>query len=184
MKSNEEFREFIMKTLDRRLYGDSQFQELNDAFLNVYLAITDILDRFSLIKPLNEDINDVPNIGSLINKYKDALFYCVNRIVELDDLLTANKDLKEDKQIIDKVDNYSKDIYDNYDSIIREVNSETALKINNMIFSYQMLLRFFNTMLSSHKNYKGRLVSVEKPLVLDIKVVDVRKFLSDYVLRA
>lgn len=180
MKSNEEFREFIMKTLDRRLYGDSQFQELNDAFLNVYLAIIDILDRFSLIKPLNEDINDVPNIDSLISKYKNALFYCVNRIVELDDLLTASKDPKEDKQIIDKVDNYSKDIYDNYDSIIREVNSETALKINNMIFVYQQLLRFFNNMLLNHSNYKGKLVNVEKPLVLDIYIINGENFL-DYI---
>ena len=170
----------LMKALNKKFYGEFQFPELEDAFLDVYLAITALLDDFLLI-PLNEDVNDTVDVDTFIFDIKQAMTNCVHMIQHFDAKLTKNKNTQYNNTgFIEKIDGYSHNIYDTYDITIRQVNSENALKINNMIFAYQMLLRFFNNMLLNHSNYKGKLVNVKKPLILNIEVVDVEKFLGEY----
>lgn len=169
----------LMKTLNKKFYGESQLPELDGAFLDVYLAITALLDNF-LIKPLNEAVNDTVDVDDFIQISKEKMRNCIKIIKRVNYLLTINKTEYEDSGLIKKVDGYSEDIYDTYDIIIKNLNSENARKINNMIFVYQQLLRFFNNMLLNHSNYKGKLVDVEKPLVLDIYIVDGENFL-DYI---
>ena len=170
----------LMKALTKKFYGESQFPELEDAFLDVYLAITALLDKFLLI-PLNEDVNDTIDVNKFISDIKQKMMNCVRMIQSFDTELTINKNEHNDAGFIEKIDGYSHNIYDTYDIAIKQVNSENALKINNMIFAYQILLRFFNNMLLSHSNYKGKFVNVKKPLVLNIDVVDVEKFLVEYI---
>lgn len=171
----------LMKALTKKFYGESQFPELKDAFLDVYLAITALLDEFLLI-PLNEDVNDTVDVDTFISDIKQAMMNCVRMIQSFDTKLTINKNEHyNDTGFIEEIDSYSHNIYDTYDIAIRQVNSENALKINNIIFAYQILLRFFNNMLLSHSNYKGKFVNVKKPLILNIEVVDVEKFLVEYI---
>ena len=174
----EQLKELI-KALNKDFYKKSQFTDLENAFFDVYRAIISILNEF-LLTPLNEDINDIVDIDSFIKDYKNIVHNCSEMIKRYNDRLTMDKNEHNDTGFINTIDSYSKFIYTTYDAAIRQVNSKTALKINNMIFAYQMLLRFFNNMLLSHSNYKGRLVNVEKPLVLNINVVDVEKFLATY----
>lgn len=171
----------LMKALNKNIYGAPQFSELDDAFLDVYLAITALLDNF-LLKPLNEDINNIVDVDNFIQNCKEKMRNCILIIKRTDYLFTANKIDYEDNGLIKEVDSYSDDIYGTYDIIIKNVNSKNALKINSMISAYQILLRFFNNMLLSHSNYKGNLVNVERPLTLNIEVVDVEKFLGEYKL--
>lgn len=170
----------LMKTLNKKIYGVTQFPELEDAFLDVYLAITALLDNF-LIKPLNEDVNDTVDVDNFIQICKEKMRNCILIIKRFDYLLTTNKTEYNDRGLTEEIDSYSDDIYGTYDIIIKNVNPENARKINDMIFAYQILLRFFNNMLLSHNNYKGRLVNVERPLTLNIDVVDVEKFLVEYI---
>ena len=176
----QQFKE-LMKALNKKFYGEIQFPELEDAFLDVYLAITALLDHFLLI-PLNEDVNDTVDVDNFILDIKRMMTNCVHMIQHFDTKLTTNKNEQYNNTgFIERIDGYSHNIYDTYDIAIKQVNSENALKINNMIFAYQMLLRFFNNMLLNHSNYKGKLVNVKKPLILNIEVVDVEKFLTEYL---
>lgn len=169
----------LIKALNKDFYKKSFFSDLENAFFDVYRAIIAVLNEF-LLTPLNEDINDVVDIDNFIKEYKVIVHNCLEMIKRYNDRLTMNKNEHNDSGFTNTIDVYSKYIYTTYDVAIRQVNSENALKINNMIFAYQMLLRFFNNMLLSHSNYKGKLVNVEKPLVLNINVVDVEKFLATY----
>lgn len=169
----------LIESLNKDFYKKSQFSDLENSFSNVYSAMIDLLCSF-LLKCVNEDINDIIEVDSLIKEYKIVLHDCINMIKNYDSIFADKKEYN-DTDFIWSIDTDSKYAYDMYDTAIKNVNSKNALKINNMIFSYQMLLRFLNSMLLSHSNYKGKLANVERPLILNIDVVDVEKFLVEYL---
>ena len=171
----------LIEALDKDFYKKSQFTELENTFSNVCSAIITLLCSF-LLKCPTDDINNVINdVDFLIKEYKIVLHDCINIIKNYDSMFTTDKKEYNDKGFIKTIDINSKSIYDMYDTAIKNTNSENTQKINNMIFTYQMLLRFLNNILLSHSNYKGKLVNVEKPLILNIEVVDIEKFLVEYL---
>lgn len=167
----------LIESLDKDSNKESEFSDLESAFFDVFQSITNVLNAF-LITPLNEDVKN------FINEYKVIIHSYSEMIRKYNNILTANENEYNDNGFISVIDTYSKFLYAAYDIAIKNINSEDTQKINDMISAYQVLLRFFNNMLLSHSNYKGKLVNVEKSLTLNIEVIDVEKFLADYILRA
>lgn len=165
----------LIESLDKESDKESELADLESAFFDVFQSIMSLLNEF-LITPVNEDVNN------FIKEYKVVIHSCSEMIRKYNNILTTNENEYNDNGFINVIDIYSKFLYAAYDVAIKNINSENTQKINDMISAYQVLLRFFNNMLQSHSNYKGKLVNVEEPLTLDIDVVDVEKFLADYAL--
>lgn len=172
----------LIKAVDNIFYGKSQFIQLNDAFLAVHNTMLSILYSCTLLKP----VSDKPEVqieidNEYLQNYKEAFQLFIDAVKDLNTMLSDNADINyEDESLIKKINEFNYNTYREHGLALQCVDDETAHKLNSLMFVYQLLFRFFNNTLSSHNNYKGKLVD-EEPLIFTADDIDIKEFIKSKI---
>lgn len=172
----------LIKAIDEALFEKSQFTQLNDAFLSVHNTMLSILYSHTILKPVSND----PKIQSELDEeylqnYKEAFQLFIDAIEDVDKILSDNADTEyKDENLIKKMNEFNYNTHREYGLALQCVDDETTHKLSSLMFVYQLLFRFFNNTLSSHSNYKGKLVD-EEPLIFDADVADIKDFIKNKI---
>lgn len=172
----------LIKAIDEALFEKSQFTQLNDAFLAVHNTMLSILYSHTLLKAESSDAEIQKDLDDeYLQNYKEAFQLFIDAIEDVDKILSDNVDTDyEDESLVKKINEFNYNTHREFGIALQCVDDETAHKLSSLMFVYQLLFRFFNNTLSSHSNYKGKLVD-EEPLIFDVDVDDLKEFIKDKI---
>lgn len=172
----------LIKAIDEALFEKSKFTQLNDAFLAVHNTMLSILYSHTLLKAesnnaeVQKDLDD-----EYLQNYKEAFQLFIDAIEDVDKILSDNADTDyEDESLIKKINEFNYNTHREFGVALQCVDDETAHTLSSLMFVYQLLFRFFNNTLSSHSNYKGKLVD-EEPLIFTADDIDIKEFIKSKI---
>lgn len=172
----------LIKAIDEALFEKSKFAQLNDAFLAVHNTMLSILYSHTLLKAESNNAEVQSELDDkYLQDYKEAFQLFIDAIEDVDKILSDNADTDyEDESLVKKINEFNYNTHREYGVALQCVDDETAHKLSSLMFVYQLLFRFFNNTLSSHSNYKGKLVD-EEPLIFNADVADIKDFIKNKI---